>query len=229
MTEEPGSERHTSGLRVRDDYLIVQEWDVRLTYYRIHSTLAAPAEVTIEQALLPNYALADTPAPLEQAGGLARWVVMCAPNAETSFVVRQRAETSRWEQVRGLSASQLREFLKQRFLDDATYNALAGVIELYGQIDAHQHRLEAIERERKAAYKQQQQIQGSLAPLGREGEEGALRTRYVATLGGLEDRLMALEAEERQLNEAIAQIEETARQQLAALARATPAGSEPAE
>ena len=55
-------------------------------------------------------------------------------------------------------------------------------------------KLRGYERERKAAYKQQQQIQGSLAPLAREGEEGALRTRYVATLGGLEDRLAALEA-----------------------------------
>jgi hypothetical protein len=55
VTEEASSERHTSGLRVRDEYLLVQEWDVQITTYHIQSTLAAPVDVTVEQPLLPNY------------------------------------------------------------------------------------------------------------------------------------------------------------------------------
>lgn len=217
ITEEASVERHTSGLRVRDDYLVVQEWDIRITRYRIHSTLATAAVVTIEQALIANYEITETPAPAEQAQGQARWAVACAPNAETSFTVRQRSETSRWEQLRSLSAKQLREYLQGRYLDDATYRELAGVLETYGQIDGQRRRIEEIERERKAAYKQQQQIQGSLAPLGREGDEGALRTRYVGTLGSIEDRLAALADEEQRLNEGIAQLEREAQARLAAL------------
>lgn len=217
ITEEHGGERQTSGLRVRDDYLVVQEWDIQITTYRIHNTLGAPADVTVEQAIAPNYAVADTPAPLEQAQGLARWPVSCAPNAETVFVVRQRAETSRWEQLRGMAGQQLHEYLKQRYLDEKTYKALAEVLATYEQIAAHQRRQAEIERERQAAYKQQQQIQGSLAPLGREGDEGALRTRYVATLGALEDRLGGLAAEETRLNGEIARLEREAQQKLAKL------------
>lgn len=217
IVEEHGGERQTSGLRVRDDYLVVQEWDIQITTYRIHSTLGAPAEVTIEQTIAPNYTLADTPAPLEQAQGLARWPVSCAPNAETTFVVRQRTETSRWEQLRGMPGQQLHEYLQQRYLDEKTYKALADVLATYEQIAAHQRRQGEIERERQAAYKQQQQIQGSLAPLGREGDEGALRTRYVATLGALEDRLAALAAEEARLNGEIARLEREAGQKLAKL------------
>lgn len=224
VTEEASSERHTSGLRVRDEYLLVQEWDVQITTYHIQSTLAAQVDVTVEQPLLPNYELTDTPAPLEQAQGMARWAVACAPNAETKFTARQRTQTSRWEQVRNLSSKQLRDFLKQRYLDDTTYKALEGVLELYSQIEGHRRRLEEIERERSAMYKQQQQIQGSLAPLGREGDEGALRTRYVATLGGLEDRLAALGAEEQHLNAAIAELENAAKQRLAALSQPAGAG-----
>ena len=89
--------------------------------------------------------------------------------------------------------------------------------EIYGQIEAHRRRLAEIERERGAIYKQQQQIQGSLAPLGREGDEGALRTRYVGTLGSIEDRLAALADEEQRLNEGIAQLEREAQARLAAL------------
>jgi hypothetical protein len=218
VLEEFDSTRIISGMRVRDEYLLIQEWDVHTTRYRIHNSLAAPATVTIELGLMPGYALHDTAAPQEQAQGQARWAVACAPNAETTFEVRQRTETSRWEQVRSLAPSTLQEFLKQRFLDEATYRELSGVLEIYGQIEAQQRRLEEIAREREAAYRQQQQIQGSLAPLGREGEEGALRSRYVATLGGIEDRLAALGAEETRLNAAIAELEQQARERLAALA-----------
>ena len=143
----------------------------------------------------------------------------CPPNAETTFEVKQRTLTSRWERVRGVTPQQLREFLKQRFLDADTHRALAGVLEIYGQIEAHRRRLAEIERERGAIYKQQQQIQGSLAPLGREGDEGALRTRYVATLGQLEDRIAALDAEESRLNAEIARLEEEAKRRLGELTK----------
>jgi hypothetical protein len=215
--EEHHPERVTSGISVRDEYLLIQEWDVQRARYRIHSTLSAPAEVTIEQAILPNFEIFDTPAPLEQAQGLARWRVECPPNAETTFEVRQRTETSRWERVRGVTQQQLAGFLKGRYLDEATYRALAGVLEIYGRIEAHRRRLAEIERDRNAAYKQQQQIQGSLGPLGREGDEGALRTRYVAALGQIEDRLAALGQEEGRLNAAIAELEEQAKRALAKL------------
>jgi hypothetical protein len=217
VVEEHQAERQTRGISVRDEYLLVQEWDVRRTRYHIHSTLTNQVDVTVEQELLPNHELTDTLAPAEQAQGLARWTVACPANAETALVVGQRVETSRWERVRGFSNEQLREFLKNRYLDDATYQALAGVLELYRQIEAHGRRIEEIERERTAIYRQQQQIQGSLSPLGREGEEGALRQRYVATLGGLEDRLAALAAEQQRLSDEIARIEGEARAKLAEL------------
>jgi uncharacterized small protein (DUF1192 family) len=218
IQEEQSGERQTRGIGVRDDYLLFQEWDVRHTRYHIHSTLPVGAELMIEQALLPNYELTETAAPAEQAQGLARWPVTCSPGAETTFVVHQRMETTRWERVRGVTPNQLNEFLKNRYLDKATFKALAGGLEIYGQIEAHNKRLQEIERERNATYKQQQQIQGSLGPLGREGEEGALRSRYVATLGELEDRLAALAAEQQRLVAENERLEQESNTRLAALA-----------
>jgi len=216
--EEHSGERQTRGISVRDDYLLFQEWDVRHTRYLIHSTLAEAVDVMVEQALLQGYTLIKTSAPAEQAHGMARWPVTCAPGAETSFATHQRTETTRWERVRGVTPNQLSEFLKNRFLDQATFKALAGVLEIYAQIEAHGQRLQEIERERNAIYRQQQQIQGSFGPLGREGEEGALRSRYVATLGELEDRLAALGSEEQRLSSENTRLEQEANTRLAALA-----------
>jgi hypothetical protein len=218
VLEEYSGDRQTRSISVRDDYLLFQEWDVRHTLYRIHSTLAEAADVMIEQVLPQGYSLIKTKAPAEQAQGLARWPVTCQPGVETTFATHQRTETTRWERVRGVTANQLSEFLKNRYLDRATFKALSGVLELYGQIEAHSQRLQEIERERNAIYKQQQQIQGSLGPLGREGEEGALRSRYVATLGELEDRLAALGGEQQRLSAESARLEQEANKRLAALA-----------
>ena len=60
-------------------------------------------------------------------------------------------------------------------------------------------------------------VLGLLAPLGREGEEGALRSRYVATLGNLEDRLAAFGEEEQRANAEIARLEGEAQRRLAEL------------
>ncbi|MDQ2996608.1 MAG: hypothetical protein M3R61_06075, partial [Chloroflexota bacterium] len=218
IQEEHSGERQTRGISVRDDYLLFQEWDVRHTLYRIHSTLADAVDVMIEQALPPGYTLVKTAAPAEQAQGLARWPVTCAPGVETTFTTHQRTEATRWERVRGITPHQLSEFLKSRYLDKATFKALSGVLEIYNQIAAHGQRLQEIERERNAIYKQQQQIQGSLGPLGREGEEGALRSRYVATLGELEDRLAALGSEEQRLSSENTRLEQEANTRLVALA-----------
>lgn len=218
--EEHRSAREIGAIRLREDYLLVQEWDIQHTLYRISSTLGDPAEVLVEQALLAGYELTETPAPSEQAQGLARWPVACPAGRETTFSVRQRRELSRREQVRGLAPKQLSDFLRRRFIDEATFQALSGVLDIYAQIEAHARQAKELAAERQRIYEQQRQTQGSLTPLRREGEEGALRARYVAALGELEDRLAALAAEEQRLKAKSAQLEDQAKAALAALASA---------
>jgi hypothetical protein len=222
VAEERLAERQTAGLGVRDQYLLIEEWDVQRAIYRLVSTLAEPAEVTIEQPLLPGYELHETPQPSEQAQGTARWVVSCAPGVETTFSVRQRTKTVRHEQVRGLTGQQLREYLRRRFLDEATFKGLAAVLALYGQVGQAQARISQIEQERQRIYRRQQQTQQSLGPLGREGDEGALRTRYVTLLGELEDQLGGLGAEEQRLRDQIAELERGAAEALGALTPKAP-------
>lgn len=218
VREERRGERRIGAIGVREDYLLIQEWDLQHTVYWIDNTLSAAVEVLVEQGLLPEYELTETAAPAEQSQGLARWPVTCPPGVETTFAVHQRRELSRREQVRGLGLDQLHEFLRRRYLDEATYQALAGVLATYDRIAAAERRIAEIAGLRQGVFEQQRQIQGTLAPLGREGEEGALRARYVAALGDLEDRLAALAAEEQRLRDEIRQLEDDAARSLRALA-----------
>lgn len=220
VSEERRAEREMAGLSVQHDYLLFQEWEVQRVRYRMTSTLPNAVELVIEQDLLPNYELFDTPAPAEQAHGAARWQVHCDAGGETLFVVSQRRKTARREQVRGLDKSRLSSFLRGKYLDDATYRSLERVLALYDQVSQRQKALKHIEQERQKIYTRQQQTQASLGPLGREGSELALRERYVALLSQLEDQLNKLAGDEQTLNQEIERIEREAAQALAALTKA---------
>ena len=219
VEEQRRGARRLHAISLQGDYALIEEHDLIITSYDLSSTLDQAVEVTVEHARASAYELAETRAPHEESAGFARWRVPCAPQARTTFVVSERRLVSRHEQVRSLSGAQLRDYLADKLLDAATVKALEGILALYRQVDEAQGKLRQSEQEREAIYKQQRQIQGNLQPLGREGDEGALRQRYVATLGQLEDRLAALAAEERATNEQIARLEEQAARRLKRLTR----------
>lgn len=219
VIEEPRVERVTSSLQVRESALFIQEWETQSVVYRILNTRAEPIDLTIEQPVPAHHALYETPDPAEQAQGMARWIVACAPGSETVFIVRYRRMTSRREQVRAYNMNQLQEFLRQHFLDETTYKGLSDILSTYSEIDQRQSRLRQIEQERNQLYKRQQQTQGSLGPLGRDGEEGKLRARYVGQLNELENALNQLTTEEIRLTSEIRQLEQQVTNRLLGLSR----------
>ncbi len=219
IVEMPISERHIASIGIRNDNFILQEWNVVGLIYKIQSSLTEAVNVVIEAPEPPEYELFDTPTPTERAQQMSRWSVSCAPGSETVFSVRWRYMTSRREQIRGVGDSQLQDYLRNRFLDQATFNKLQDVLAQYRLISERQQRLQQIQTERQEIYQRQQQTQGSLGPLGREGDEGKLRGRYVALLEELENRLAALTNEERGIQTEIQAIEKRARDMLAVLSR----------
>lgn len=219
ITEERHSQRTMAGLSISKEYAVFEEWDVRQRRYRITSTLPDAVTIVIEQERLAGYDLFETPAPAEEAHNVARWPVRCIPGVETVFTVSERRKTSRYEEVRDLDMHQIRSFLRDKYLDQATFKALERILSLYDQVAKHEATLEDIEEERKDILARQQQIQGNLGPLGREGSERALRERYVALLNQLEDRLSELHSREQKTRAAIERLEQEARQALAALSK----------
>jgi hypothetical protein len=219
VEEQRRGERRLHAIHLRDDYMIFEEHDLAITTYDLSSTLDRPTEVTVEHARLVGYEVAETRAPDEESAGFARWRVACAARSRTSLVVTERRLVSRHEQVRRLNGALLREYLADKLLEPATVRALETILALYRQVDEAQAQLRQSDQRREAVYKQQSQIQGNLQPLGHEGEEGALRQRYVATLGQLEDQLGQLAADEQRLREEIARLEDQATKRLKRLSR----------
>lgn len=223
VEEQRDRKRQLHALHLEGEYARLEEYELLNTAYHLTSSLDKPVEVTVEHGRLAGYELADTRAPDEESAGFARWRVACAAGARTVFTVTERRLVSRHEQVRGISGAFLRRLLEGGLIDRATAQAIEGVLALYRQAEEAGRQIQQLAQAREAVYKQQRQIQGNLGPLGREGEEGALRQRYVTTLGQLEDNLAALDAREAQLREEIARLEEQARQQLQQLAKASDA------
>jgi hypothetical protein len=219
VEERRRGERRLHAIRLQDDYAIIEEHDLAITSYELTSALDRPAEVTVEHGRLAGYEVAETRAPDEESAGFARWRVPCAPHSRTQLLVTERRLVSRHEHVRSMSGAQLRDYLAGKLLDPATVRALEGVLALYRQVEEAQQQLRQLEQGRETLYKQQRQIQGNLQPLGHDGDEGALRQRYVAALGQLEDQLAELAAAERRLQEEIARLEDQAAKRLKRLGR----------
>ncbi len=222
VEERHTSERRLIGINLRNEYLVMQEYDIRHTTYHITSTLTNAVDVMIEHVPRDGYELTETMEPQERSAGFVRWNVNCTGGARTVFEVHERKEQHRQEKVRNYTARQFQDYFRNRFLDEATLRALEEVLALYMQVEESRKRLAELSHERDGIYKQQRQIQGNLSPLTRDGEEGALRKRYVAELNRMEDRLKAIENEENRLKQRQEALEQQA---LAALKSATAAGN----
>lgn len=220
VDEQRSSARRLIGIAFQGDYIVFEEHDLLTTTYHLSSGVDRAVEVTLEHGRRAGYDVVEPRAPDEESAGFARWRVPCPPQARVTVDITERRLTSRHEHVRSLSGAQLQEFLRARLLDQATLKALAAILALYAQVDEAQGEIRKLEQEREAISKQQRQIQGNLQPLGREGDEGALRQRYVATLGQLEDRLAALAADEARLRETIAALEAQAAKRIKRLEKA---------
>jgi hypothetical protein len=214
VSEGSTAERRLNAVRIRGEYAVYEEYDLRTRSYELVSGLDQPAEVMVEQARLAHYDLADTRAPDEESAGFARWRVLCPPHGRSRLAVTERRLVSRQEQVRSLTGARLRELLRDGLLDAQVARALEGLLDLYRQADEASGQLRQLDQEREGIYKQQRQIQGNLAPLGRDGDEGALRRRYVAALGQMEDALAAAGSREAELRTTIARLEEQAASRL---------------
>lgn len=217
VSEEQRSERHMAGISIRNEYLLIEEYEFFISSYTLNSSLSQETTVVIEHEPRPGFTLADTAEPDERGAGFMRWKVACAAQAQTAFVVRERRLNERQEQVRSLSMQQLQRYMRGRLLSEELGTALGEIIGIYQRIGSLERQMRDIEKEREKIHKQQTMIQGNLQPLAREGSEGELRQRYVRELSSKEDRLLALSDQELSLQKQIGELQRDANQRLALL------------
>lgn len=194
VEESASTTQQLHSLRLQDGDLFLDEYQLRFRRYTITSTLADPCTVIIEHPRTEDTELVDTPPPLVEAGKLARWQVAVPAAGKAELVVCERRLLSRRQEIRSLTGEQLQELLRNKVLNEATFQRLAGILNLFRQISAAERTIAERERERQRIFERQQRLQQQLAPLRSDGEEGALRQRYVATLAQLEDQIEQIDA-----------------------------------
>lgn len=206
VTEEPGAEHVLSAVNIKDGMLVIQEWDNRWITYRIKNSNPAAVKVTLEHARIGGYERYDTPPPAEQTETLDRHVVDVPGRKSAAFTARQRRLLFRREEVRKQSLAQLAAWLRDKALDQQTYDRLREVLTLYDRIAEHEGALKKNEAARQEILGQQKVIQGNLGALKDTGEEGQLRARYARTLQEQEDRLVELKRDDDRLRATIEEI-----------------------
>jgi hypothetical protein len=217
VTEQQNWETRIERLSVAQGYLMIQEYQTCRTKYEIISQLRTPVVVTLERDRLSGYDFFDTTQPISQTMTLARWNVDLASKGKLEFVVQERVLQSRYEQVRNLSFDVLKDFLKGKYLDSSTFEALKTIRGIYGQIEANNAKIQALENDRERIFARQTQIQGNLAPLARDGDEGRLRSKLVKELDESENRLKAIETETESLRNLVLKLEQDAKNAITAL------------
>lgn len=205
------------GIHVRDDYLQLQSYNVSHTTYTLVSTLDTPSAVVIEHALIRDATLVDTPEPNERLVEVARWKVACPAQSITTFVISEQLQVWNQQAIRSLNGQLLADYLAKKLLNEQTMRRLKELLTLYAQIDESGKTFQQIERTQQVIAKKQTQIQGNLTPLGRDGDEGVLRARYVAELNALEDQIQQLTRKEQLERQRVAEIEQMIREKLEAL------------
>lgn len=217
VTEVQDWQTAIEGLSIQHGYLLVHEYRTCRTRYQIVSKLEKPVIITLERDRLAGFEFYNTAQPSQENLTLARWNVELPARAKLEFLVQERLLQARHEHISHLTFEALRDFLKNKYLDASTFEALKNIRSIYGQIENHKSQIQALETEQKRIFARQNQIQGNLVPLARDGDEGRLRSKLVRELDESENRLKTTESEILSLKQLIVQLDRDANNAIAAL------------
>lgn len=187
ITENPSREEKTAAIRLDRKHLIHDWYAMRHTEYVIENRNPEAITLVIEQRILANYELFDSPEPFARTADFQRWRLQVAPRATQRFQVHERTLISRHEEIGDLSHRLLQRYLQERFIDQALFQDLQGIVGLYQAQRDQQHQIDQQTRKRDRLLQEQQQVAQKLQNLGREGDEGELRSRFVAKMQSIED------------------------------------------
>jgi hypothetical protein len=217
VREEWGSAREIRGLEIKEAYLHIEEWAVRWREYRLHNRTEQPMTVLVEHPRTADYELYDTAEPRERTEEHQRFEIEVQPHAEAKLRVQERSLIARREALQRQSYERLQRYLQQGVLDEATYDRVAELLDLWEKIADNERRLRDADQHRQKIYQTQQQIQGNMGALSATGKERSLRNRYVEQLEATEDQLRTLERREADLRDEIQRLNNEVEERLEAL------------
>jgi hypothetical protein len=209
-----------TGVRLLPDYLAQEE------RHEVHHELVAesdhdePVEVVFELAKIAGRTISpEETQPVEETLSFRRFLLTVPPHGKaTAAVVELWHDSQRFDYAR-LVHAHIAQWLEYRFLDQATFDALAEVLNAQAEAQQLDVRRARAEREQDEAYTKQGKIAEQLKVLKEGGTEGELRLRYVRELQVEQDKVNACESEVRELRSAAERQRKLAEERLAQITR----------
>ncbi|MBD1909636.1 hypothetical protein [Leptolyngbya sp. FACHB-8] len=215
ITPDVSSQEETAAIAFgQNDYLIHDWYRITQTTYTIENRNPYPIKLVIEQRIHPQNTLFDTPEPVEITAEFQRWRMTVPARSSQTFIVKERQQIARQERVSDLSYETLQRYLDEKFIDKNFYERLHDILDLYQQVRQIEREVKHRTQQQERFAQQQQEAADKLNPLGRDGEEGNLRRRFVAKIQELEDECDRLLREIAELQQQVPALQQRIRQQL---------------
>ena len=223
VNEEVSDRAELNALSIKGLYLVIEEWAIGTTKYRVNNATARPVKVLVEHPRRGDCELFETPDPEEKTENHYRFAVPVEPGSENLLKVQERKLSRRQESFKRLSAKSIENYFRKGLLSDQNREKVLQVFAILDEISKQKSNLESLEAEKKSIYESQKQIHSNMAPLSQTGDEGALRSQYLQKLKGTEDKLSEIEKLSEKLKNHLEQRKKEAEMQLKQLEHSTQA------
>jgi hypothetical protein len=209
-----------TGLSLTTDTIVEESRFEQRWALRADSDHREPVDVVFEVPKQHGHSWdPEGPQPFESTANFHRFRVSVPPHGSATLEPIDRWPAARAVYFTHMNAADLQGWFDRRFLDAATYGALAEVFNHHNaaaQADVERQR---VEREREEAWQKQAKISQQLGVLKEGGPEGELRMRYVRELSASQDVVNQCEQRAALLRNQAERERELGRQKLAALTR----------
>lgn len=208
VTENIRTSTVFKGLYIQDVYLVRENYEEIVTEYTIENKNNEEINLVIEHPKNSMYELVDTPKPTEETENYYRWKSGVKGKTQTKFEVKQRRVISYSEEIRHLSLNTLEWYLNEKKIGKQDYEWMKRIIELQASINERRNRIAKMDEEYNRIFVDQERIRQNIQALHTEGKEGAMRLKYVETLGKQEERLNEILQLKEKINKEIEKIED---------------------
>ncbi|MGH2542624.1 MAG: hypothetical protein ACRDIB_07500, partial [Ardenticatenaceae bacterium] len=219
VREERRTTREIQQVTVEKQFLVLHQYTTQRTDYEISNSNAEPFTLLIEHPRSQGFSPLNMPESEETTEQHYRWKVEvpAGPRGHTTFTARERRLDYSRQQLSNLTEETLREYLRNRWLDDALAGELGELLRLYAEKKRIEERIQEIEQQRQRQMANQEQARKNMSGLKESGQEGQLRARYIRQLNTSQDSLDALETEHIRLQQEAERVEERIREQMGQL------------
>lgn len=189
VRENYHNHRETFAMRIRNKYAVFVEHHINETEYVIDNTTENDLTLLIESPITVQWELFETPEPDVVATDHRRWKVELPAGTITTFVRKERTQTERQRELRALAFRKLMEYLDNRWIDQATFDALADLLREVEVTKQTQQESTELSSEREEIYQTLEQLRANLQALQPTGDEANLRRRMLTQFESKQTRL----------------------------------------